>query len=198
MTASRLALAGLSVALLAAPATASAQTKALEVDAFGGVSRALRVESSDEHRIWSRNGGESFALGAVYRSPYFLSPFVDFAYYPYFASQETRDVGPPFGSLRSTNSLSVVAITAGAAYDVWRLRFRAGIGTHQLRVSSTVLGERIEPREIDMGYAFGVAGWLLMRHRVRIGAEARVVLVVESDMPILALGATIGGDAISW
>jgi len=61
-----------------------------------------------------------------------------------------------------------------------------------------VLGERIEPREIDMGYAFCVSGWFLRRARVRVGLDARLVLIVQADMPLAALGVTLGGDAVSW
>jgi hypothetical protein len=65
-------------------------------------------------------------------------------------------------------------------------------------VRSTVLGETITPTELDGGYMFAVSGWFLVRSRVRVGLEARLGLIVEADMPMLALGATIGGDALTW
>lgn len=175
-----------------------AEDTSLEVGAFGGHSVQLRVHQENEERTWSKNGGESFAAYALLRSSYFLSPYVDAGYYPLFASQETREVGPPFGRLTSTNSLSTLAFVGGAAFDVWHLRFRAGLGAYRLRVSSTVLGETISPTELDGGYMFAVSGWFLMRSRVRVGLEARLGLIVEADLPFLAVGATLGGDALTW
>ena len=173
-------------------------SKFLEVGVFGGHSWSLRVHTENEQRVASRNGGEAFAAYALFRSPYFLSPYIDVGYYPLYASQETRDVGPPFGTLRSTNSLSSWALVAGPAFDVWQLRFRAGMGVYRLQVRSTVLGETITPSELDGGYLFAVSGWFLVRSRVRVGLEGRLGLIVEADVPMLALGATIAGDALTW
>jgi hypothetical protein len=172
--------------------------KALEAGVFAGYSWQLRVHSGQETRTWSRNGGESFAGYAVYRSPYFLAPFVDVAIIPLYASQETREVGAPFGTLRSTSSLSAWSFMAGPAFDVWRLRFRVGMGAYYLRVRSTVLGETVTPSELDGGYLMAVSGWLLRQSRVRVGLEARLGLVVEADLPLAALGVTLGGDALTW
>ncbi|MCK6532216.1 MAG: hypothetical protein L6Q84_04515 [Polyangiaceae bacterium] len=183
---------------LAPPASAEPAKKALEVGAFGGHSWMLRVHTENEERTWQRNGGEAFAAYAAYRSPYFLAPFVDVGYFPLFASQETREVGPPFGTLGSTNSLVTWSFMAGPAFDVWRLRFRAGMGAYYLRVRSTVLGQTVTPSELDGGYLFAVSGWFLRQARVRVGAEARLGLIVEADTPLFALGATLGGDALTW
>ncbi len=172
--------------------------KFLELGAFGGHSFMLRVHTEDEERDWSRNGGEVFAGYALYRSPYFLSPYVDVGYFPLYASQESREVGPPFGTLHSTSSLTTWGFVAGPAFDVWRLRFRAGMGAYRVQVRSTVLGETITTSELDGGYMFAASGWFLLRSRVRVGLEARLGLIVEADIPLLALGATIGGDALTW
>lgn len=182
----------------ASGARAEAPDRFLEVGVFGGHSFQLRVHQENEARTWSKNGGEAFAAYALFRSPYFLSPWVDVGYFPLYASQETREVGPPFGTLHSTNSLTTLAFTAGPAFDVWRLRIRAGMGAYRLQVRSTVLGETITPSELDGGYVFALSGWFLMRSRVRVGLEARLGLIVEADLPFLALGATVGGDALTW
>jgi hypothetical protein len=186
------------VCLASAARAETRPTKALEVGATGGYSWMLRVEDSDAVRVWSRNGGEAVSAYVLYRSPYFLSPFIDVGYFPLYASQETRAVGAPFGTLASDNKLGTWAFIAGPALDVWRLRFRAGLGAYRLQVRSTVLGQTITPSELDGGYMFGVSGWFLVRSRVRVGLDARVGLIVEADTPLLALGATIGGDALTW
>lgn len=184
--------------VLAQPASAEPAKKALEVGAFGGHSWMLRVHTENESRSWKRNGGEAFAGYALYRSPYFLAPFVDVGYFPLYASQESREVGAPFGTLRSTNSMATWSFMAGPAFDVWRLRFRAGMGAYYLRVRSTVLGETVTPSELNGGYMFAASGWLLRQSRLRVGLEARVGLIVEADTPLFALGATLGGDALTW
>ncbi len=187
------------VTALSASARAEAPPrKFLEVGAFGGHSFMLRVHSENEERTWARNGGEAFAAYVLYRSPYFLSPYVDVGYFPLYASQETREVGPPFGTLHSTSSLATWGFVAGPAFDVWRLRFRAGMGAYRVQVRSTVLGETITANELDGGYMFAASGWFLLRSRVRVGLEARLGLIVEADIPLLTLGATIGGDALTW
>jgi hypothetical protein len=187
------------VASLASSAHAESRPRhALEVGLFGGHSWSLRVHTENEQRVWSKNGGEAFAAYALFRSPYFLSPYIDVGYYPLYASQEARDVGPPFGTLHSTSSMSTLAFVAGPAFDFWHLRLRAGMGAYRLQVRSTVLGETITPAELDGGYLFAVSGWFLVRSRVRVGLEGRLGLIVEADIPMAAVGVTIGGDALTW
>jgi hypothetical protein len=88
--------------------------------------------------------------------------------------------------------------TGGVALDVWRVRLRAGLGLYDLVVRTVTPGARATVSELDFGYVAGATFYPLLRDRVRVGVEARVGLVVEGQVGFIALGATLGGDAISF
>ena len=63
----------------------------------------------------------------------------------------------------------------------------------------------LDQLDVDLGLRRGsrlrllaVSAWFLLRSRVRVGLEGRLGLIVEADIPMATLGATIGGDALTW
>ncbi len=171
---------------------------ALTLTAFGGYGRTIvpSMKRAQELDWW--NGGGMFAGGLMFRSSYFLSPFVDIGYYPLYRSQIRVDLGSFGGQTVATNELDTVGFMGGAALDVWRLRLKAAIGLYDLHVGSTVLGRRVDPHQRNMGYLFAVSGLVLRRPRFEVGVELRSGVIVEADTSFFAFGFTMSGDAISF
>ena len=187
------------VAALAALAPASAlgaepAKRALELDVFGGLLKRNGLSVSDDRS--TRNGGAALAFAAHYRSGYFLAPFLEAAYYSLAASDRVLDLGS--GPTLVLNRSWAFGFTGGVALDVWRVRLRAGLGAYDLFVRTVTPGARSTVSELDFGYLAGASVYPLVRDRWRVGIEARVGLVVEAQIGFLSLGATLGGDAISF
>jgi hypothetical protein len=168
--------------------------RALEVDVYGGLLRRNGLSVTDDTS--TRNGGAALALGAHYRTAYFLAPFAEVAYYTLAASDRVVDLGS--GPVQVLNRSWAFGFTSGFALDVWRLRLRAGLGLYDLVVRTETPGARSTVSELDFGYVAGATFYPLLRDRVRLGIEARVGLVVEGQVGFIALGATLGADAISF
>jgi hypothetical protein len=168
--------------------------RALELDAFGG---ALRSNvRSVPGSLSTRNGGVGLALVALYRSRYFLAPFAEVGYFSLAASDRVVDVGS--GPVSVLNRSWAFGFAGGVALDVWRLRFRAGLGFYDLVVRTVTPGARSTVSELDFGYLAGVTVYPLVRDRFRVGVEARAGFIVEAETGFLSLGATLGGDAITF
>jgi len=190
---------GLLVLATLVPATsfgAEPPKRALEVDAFGGILRRGNLTVPDD--VSTRNGGLALALAVHYRSRYFLSPFLEAAYYSLAASDRVVDLGLGSGRSYVLNSSWAFGFTGGAALDIWRVRLRVGVGAYDLFVRTVTLGARSTVSELDFGYVASASVYPLVRDRFRVGFEARVGLVVEAQTGFIALGATLGGDAISF
>lgn len=175
-------------------ARADVPPRALEIDVFGGVTKRGGLSVQDD--LSTRNGGGAAALGVLYRSRYFLSPFLDFAYYPLSASERVVDLGR--GPELVTNRAWTFGFTGGAALDLWRVRLLAGLGAYDLRVSTWSSGERSTVSELDFGYVVGASAFPLVRDRLRVGVEARAGLIVEAQTALASVGLTIGGDAVTF
>jgi hypothetical protein len=175
-------------------ARAEAATTALELDVSAALVRRGALSVSDE--LSTRNGGVGVAVTALYRSRYFLAPFVDLAYYPLSASERAVDLGR--GRELVTNRAWTFGFTGGVALDVWRVRLLAGLGAYDLRVQTWAAGERSTVSERDFGYMAGASVYPLVRERIRVGFQARVGLVVEAQTGFLCFGATLGGDAVTF
>jgi len=190
-------IAGLLALSLLAPASslgAEPAKRALEVDAFGGLLRRSALTVPDETS--TRNGGAALALGVVYRTRYFLAPFLEAAYYSLAASDRVVDLGS--GPTLVLNRSWAFGFMGGAAFDIWRVRLRAGLGAYDFFVRTVTPGARSTVSELDFGYVASAAVYPLVRDRFRVGIEARVGLIVEAQTGFLSFGATLGGDAISF
>ena len=189
----------LALATLAPAAALGAEPpkRAVEVDAFGGLLKRNGLSVPDDTS--TRNGGAALALGVHYRTRYFLAPFVEAGYYSLAASDRVVDLGS--GPALVLNSSWAFGFMGGAALDVWRVRLRAGLGAYDLFVRTVTTGAsaaRSTVSELDFGYVASASVYPLVRDRFRVGVEARVGLVVEAQVGFLAVGVTLGGDAIPF
>lgn len=175
-------------------ASAAPRSRAIEVDAFGGLVKRSGPSVTDA--VSTRNGGIAVAVTAAFRSPYFLAPFVDVGYYPIVASDRALDLGGQRAVV--LNRLWAFGFVGGAAIDVWKLRGRFGVGAYDVVTSTDTPDAHSTVSELDFGYLASVTFHPLVRDRFRVGIEARAGLMVEAETRIVTLGATLGGDAITF
>jgi hypothetical protein len=170
-----------------------------EADLYAGYSRLYLPSPSRRGELSASNVGVAVAVGSLFRSPYFLSPFVELAFHRLLRTTDAVDLGPALGgSGVAHNWLSTLGLTAGGALDVWRLRVRAGVALDFVYVHSTVNGRTLSASERDMGYVLAVGGYLWRNPRFKIGLEARTRLILNANLGFVSLGATAAGDLFSW
>ena len=196
----RRALATLAWVLVAAPAaTARAEdpVSALAVELSPAWTRLLLPAVPHDVETSRRNGGPAVALRTSLRTRYFLSPFLEGAWFSLYSDQQTKSV-PGFGPLTFDASMYALALVGGASFSFWRLYARAGVGTYELHVTAHVLGDTLSTSELDLGYSLAFGGWVFQAERVRVGAELRADFIVQASTTFATLGVTVAGDALTW
>ncbi len=172
---------------------------AIELDLFAGYNRLYLPRPSRRGEVSKRDGGIALGIGAVFRTKYFLSPFFDVHYHSLLRSTDQVDLGAGLGGpTLANNSLSTLDAVTGAALDVWRIRVRAGVALAFVMVHSTLNGDTLRSTERDMGYFFGLGGYLLQSKRFKVGIEARTMLILNANIGFVSLGATVAGDVFNW
>jgi hypothetical protein len=172
---------------------------AIELDLFTGYNRLYLPRPARRGEVSRRDGGIAVGIGAVFRSRYFLSPFLDVHYHSLLRSTDQVDLGPALGgAMVANNSLSTLDAVAGAALDVWRIRVRGGVALAFVFVHSTINGVTLRSSERDMGYFLGIGGYLWQSKRFKVGIEARTMLILNANIGFVSLGVTAAGDVFSW
>jgi len=201
-----LSLLSLAVALALAPRGARAEgptappapRHAIEV----GVAELFEVTTtspgSPAGALFTRRVGSAVALSITYRTPYFLSPFVDVGYYPLYQRTRVADLGTAGGRALADGTLEAVGFIGGFALDLSRVRLRAGGGAFDVMVRSSVLGATIRTAESDMGYFLALDGYVFKAPRFRVGIEVRAAFIVEAAVTSVGIGFTFSGDAIRF
>lgn len=168
----------------------------LTLELAGGVTFSATDEAP---QVVSSSGSENGPFGAValvYRPDYFLSPFLDFAYY---ALADTTDrVGTAAGLVTAKNSLSLWALSPGVLIDFWRLRLRLAVSFENLMADAKVEGVKASSSRLSLGYLFGLGGTVYRRDDLAVGLESRVVLNPISDVVVITLGATASWDFVHF
>lgn len=170
---------------------------AIEAGGFVGYGRMLAPSVDHDREQWSRSGGAQVSAMVLYRSPHFLSPYLEVGYAQLYASRESVDT-PDLGTLESDNSLSALSLVGGPALDLWRFRIRGGVGLYRVHVHSTVLGVTIDPAEYDLGWFASAGGHVYRSPHLRLGFELRSLLISEASTVCVGLGLTGTGDVLSW
>jgi len=194
----------LAVALAFAPAVARAEgttaapRHAIEIGAAQLFAVTATSPGDASGTVFTRRAGSAVGLSVMYRTPYFLSPFIDVTYYPLYERTRSVDLGDAGGRTTADGSLSAVGFIGGIALDLSRLRFRAGVGTYDVLVRSSVLGSASRAAESDMGYLVALDGYVFKAPRFRVGLEVRAAFIVEADVTSVGIGFTFSGDALRF
>ena len=149
--------------------------------AFAHTTQAPHVVTSEGEPI-----GPLVAGTAILRLGYFISPFIDVAYYGLGATTDTTRSDGETVVVRG--ALSLLGIGGGVMLDVWYFRLRAGLIMNELRASSRIDGVDASSARLSLGYLFGLAGFFYRRDRLQLGLESR--LAIDSVHSVMAM--TIG------
>ena len=170
----------------------------VEVAVFGGLAASSQPHGSAPV-ITERRSGGALAITSVYKTAYFLSPFLDFGVLP-VAELHARAGAPDFaGPIDTTFGRSwAYGLTAGFALDFWRMRLSSGVGYFDVFVKSKVAGVTSLSNEIDFGYLFSARASLLSRKRFQVAFEVRAALIIDAQISVFAIGPSLAGDAFSF
>lgn len=168
----------------------------LSLELAGGVTFSATDEAP---QVISSSGSENGPFGAVslvYRPDYFLSPFLDFAYYS--LTDTTDRVSTASGEVTAKNSLSMWGLSPGVVIDFWRLRARLAVSFENLMADANVEGVKASSSRLSLGYLFGLGGTVYRWDDFALGLESRVVLNPISDVVVVTVGATGSWDFVSF
>lgn len=168
----------------------------LSLEVAGGVTFSA---TQDAPQLLSSSGSENGPFGAVsvlYRPDYFLSPFLDFAYYS--LTDTTDRVSTAAGVVTAENSLSMWALSPGVVIDFWRLRARLAVSFENLMADAKVEGVKASSSRLSLGYLFGLGGTVYRWDDFALGLESRVALNPISDVVVVTIGATGSWDFVSF
>jgi hypothetical protein len=171
----------------------------LELDLHGAWGFMVQPKVDHSREISRRNGGPGVGVSALFRTPYFLAPFLDVRFQPLYRSKEIVDLPSLGGPTPADGSLRTLGVTGGAVFDFWRLRLGAGIGAYQMQVRSTLEGRStLRTSEWDMGYVFSASGFVWGWDRIRLGIESRLGVIVDGGTTFFSVGMIVAGDAVRW
>jgi hypothetical protein len=175
----------------------------LEVDLHGAWGFMVQPKVDHSRETSRRNGGPGVGVSALFRTRYFLAPFLDVNFQPLYRSKEIINVvdtpSAPGGPTPADGRLRTLGVTGGLAYDFWRIRLGAGIGVYQMQVRSTLEGRpTLRTSEWDMGYVFSASGFVWGWDRVRLGIESRLGVIADGGTTFFSVGMVVAGDAVRW
>jgi hypothetical protein len=185
---------------LAAPA-AGAETpprRALELSASWGASRMLRPSQDQARELSARNGGLALGARLLLRTTEALSPLLDVGFTPLYRSDEVAPTLPSSPPATVRSSLASSHVLAGLALGDGWLRPWLALGAYRLQVRSTLGGTTISPSVWTYGYGGGLDATLLRRGPIRVGLQARVLVLSEAETIAATLGAVISSDLVAW
>jgi hypothetical protein len=173
-------------------------THQLEVGTFWGVNWVNGEPQNFETKESSSTMGVDAALTLTLRTKYFLDPFVDVSY-AHLSEGQTDVVVPPASTPTEVSSrLYVWNFALGPGLDVWRLRFRIGVGFASMGVVSEFDGQRNSANSLSFSSMVSCTADLVTVPRFRTGIEARLVNMPGGDLMYWAAGLSFRGDVLQW
>jgi hypothetical protein len=134
----------------------------------------------------------------LYRSGYFLAPFVETGYT--FLSKGSAHVsaGEPGGPGVIDNRLHAWHVGAGVALDIWRLRFSAGAAGYFVGLSTRFAGVSSSTRDFSLGSILGASANLLGTRHFHFSADFVAHDVPQANLQYFTFGFSIHDDVLSW
>lgn len=148
--------------------------------------------------ISDRRVGMGGGVALFYRSRYFLTPFVDVGYSILSRGSARVPDFEPGGPGVIDDRLDAWHFSAGAALDVWRLRFRAGVALYLLGVSSKLAGVESSTSDLSVGSLLGVTANVLRARRFFLGLDFVAHNAPQANVHYLRAGLSVHGDILSF
>lgn len=172
------------------------KTSTLEVSMLLGPSYVLGPAVPNS--IADRRMGMGGALQIVYRTRYFLAPFIDGGYTVLSKGAAHVPAGEPGGPAIISNSLDAVHVAAGLAFDIWRVRLLVGAGVYFFGLSTKLGGTESSTRDGSLGSILGLSAKIYRARRFHLAADFFARNAPESGLNYLTFGLSVHGDALSF
>lgn len=173
-------------------------TRQLEVGAFGGINWVNGEPQNYATSQTSSTVGFDAALTLTLRTHYFLDPFIDVSY-AHLSAGDTDVVVPPASTPTQVSSrLFTWNFAIGPSIDLWRLRFRAGVGLSTIVVNHEFAGQDNTVNSLSMSTMITCSADLITIPRFRTGIEARWVTMPGAALAYWAAGLSFRGDVLQW
>ena len=186
------------VAQASAPAPAP-KTHTVEVDLHFGLSYDVGEQAIQELALSDHRFGETFSVAAVYKTRYFLSPFVDVGY----SAVSSGGTLVPFyqygGPAIADQRLSLWNVSSGFAFDTWRLRFQAGLGLGVVVLRARVGADESHSARLAPLALFATSLDLVRAPRFALALKLQALLSSQHlDVQVFSAGLEIRGDLVRF
>lgn len=185
--------------LLAAQVAATAPRHVLEADLHFGFTMDFGDQAIQELAIADNRKGGTLSFGAVYKTRYFLSPFVDVGYTAASAGGTLVPAYQTGGPAIADQRLSVWNVSSGLAFDTWRLRLQCGLGFGIVVVRTRLDGDESRADRAGPLAFFAIGLDLVRAPRFALALKGRALLSSQHlDVQVVSLGLEIRGDLLRF
>ncbi len=180
-------------------ATTAPYRHVLETDFHVGLTMDVGEQAVQELAIADNRKGATLSFGLVYKTRYFLSPFLDVGYTLASSGGTFVPAYQTGGPAIADQRLSVWNLSSGLAFDTWRLRFEGGLGIGIVVVRTRLLGDESRADRTGPLAFFAVGLDLIRAPRFDLALKARALLSSQHlDVQVLSLGLEIRGDLVRF
>lgn len=181
--------------LLAQLAATTPKPHVFEVDFHVGMSLALGEQAVQELAIADHRLGSTISAAVLYKTRYFLSPFIDVGYTLASAGGTIVPAFQTGGPAIADQRLSVWNLSSGLAFDTWRLRFEGGLGLGFVVVRQRLAGDESRADRAGPLAFFSTSLDLVRAPRFDLALKLRALLSSQHlDVQILSIGLELRGD----
>ncbi|HQY60396.1 MAG: hypothetical protein IPF92_14070 [Myxococcales bacterium] len=176
-----------------------APTRALEADLHVGVGVTRGEQAVQELAVADRRVGGTASAALVYRTRYFLSPFVDVGHTVVSSGGTLVPADQTSRAEIADQRLSLWNASGGLTFDTWRLRFQGGLGVGVVVVRTRLAGD--EARSARLGplpyFSLGIA--LVRAPRLTLALKLRALPSSQHlDVEVFSVGFEVRGDLLRF
>ncbi len=176
-----------------------APTHVLEGDLHVGLSATRAEQAVQELAVADRRTGGTLSAGLVYRTRYFLSPFVDLGYTAVSAGGTYVPAYQTSGPAIADQRLTLWNASGGLTFDTWRLRLQGGLGLGVVVVRTRLAGDEARGSRVGPLPFFGVGLALVRTERLTLALKLRALLSSQHlDVEVLSVGFELRGDLLRF
>lgn len=189
----------IALVLLAQLAATTPKPHVFEADLHVGLSVDVGEQAVQELAISDRRLGGTLSGALVYKTRYFLSPFLDVGY---TNASSGGTIVPAFqtgGPAIADQRLSVWNLSSGLAFDTWRLRFQGGLGLGIVVLRTRLAGDESRADRAGPLAFFAIGLDLVHRPSFDLALKLRALLSSQHlDVQVFSIGLEIRGDVFRF
>lgn len=189
----------IALALVAQLAASAPKPHVLELDLHVGISLDVGEQAIQELAIADHRVGSTVSGSLVYRTRYFLSPFVDVGFTGVSSGGTLVPAYQSGGPAVADQRLSLWNVSSGLAFDTWRLRFQGGLGFGVVALHTRLEGD--DSRSNRLGPLAFLAVGLDLVHRPSFALALKLRALLSSqhlDVQVFSIGLEIRGDVFRF